>query len=1287
MSELEVLKIENPGCFWGIIRRGFGAIPENAEEYERLYIELNRLYSVTYRDTEEIKPSALEKGQVCAVFSEELKCWCRATIESFMSSGDDFLAECFLVDYAKYIPVKTRSIRAAVESCWQLPYRAKEFQLHHLHPMTLHIDLTKDTAELGPGKRWDSAAIQHFHNLLKESKHTEVKLCTMEGNKYSVYLYVTIQDVTVCVNDDLVAKNFAQFAHLVPLQENHEVKNCKNRKSIQLDFSNMVALHEKNEVYLEDNPASNLWPVLFQELEKKHLEYIFQEQLEKQQGRVFSANGRLTRNSESKDWPADKMPPRKNEDIKHGCANGLSADEMLTWSADMKDWFEDKTPTRKNEDIKRDCAKLLQILNPDSLKPDDDDNIDQLQKPPSQPIVLRKLIQPCSTLEVAPLSAELKRELIRNQFCGPNFTESYCWPSIVHGCDTLVISPQGRNPMNYVPPVLTYLHISSAACKTLPSRNGPLVLIICHGWKKAQYVFEVVEMYGRCIKPLNPMLILTGLNKEEAKNVTLRRGCDVIVSTPDSVLRLLLHHSLLFLRICHLVFDEVDILFTEANDQMFKILEVYNKAIHAEDHENAPQQIVAVGTRWMKALDDVARDYMTDPHVVITSMEEAAFYGNVQQVVQLCLDCEKISALQRTLDFTPTIVNKVLIFTNSVDEAEVAFKAVESSSIFCLKIHENLTFLYNQVVEHWNKLYTCGTHVVLVLTDGFLPSLHISDATCVIHFGFPTSQRIFGMRMLSMLDNFRNRFDKDASLEQECSNAKSILLMSEKNAVHAVGILRYLEHTEAAIPPELFDFTAGILSAKEEMKHGRPFCQLLKAFGVCKESSTCPFRHNFNAELDLPRKIGDGTLPAEGIISMLPLFIVDATCYFARIVFKEDPYLSLAKEISDFYAVSNNRIPVGNVEKSALYGVQDGLHYHRVEVLETIQKEENCISCMVNYIDEGKQGEVQNHNLLQLPTKFHSLPPQAIEFIVCRVKPIDNEIQWNPKVTRHINRKIKGKLHEAKVVFCMGNTVFVDPMVHVVKLVDLKTSLNEYNVRSEILSTGMGVDNPEHLKKLKNLCREAQVAASNKRSSPEVDHSSTSSGFHSNSSSLQDCLAVSEICNSTQMVQNEKHDKLNVILEPKTVLGTSTLTPISEPKSLHPEVKWFQKEDTLTLAIKIRNLAYHNCTFSSNRVVFSALAGDKYYLADLELDGEILTDKSFCLIKNEEPVIILSKANIGAWNSLLKLKKPNVSFDFDHWEYHENSDRFPVALSCAPKIYTADHEEGDSSEKSESESD
>ena len=37
----------------------------------------------------------------------------------------------------------------------------------------------------------------------------------------------------------------------------------------------------------------------------------------------------------------------------------------------------------------------------------------------------------------------------------------------------------------------------------------------------------------------------------------------------------------------------------------------------------------------------------------------------------------------------------------------------------------------------------------------------------------------------------------------------------------------------------------------------------------------------------------------------------------------------------------------------------------------------------------------------------------------------------------------------------------------------MKTVINEYNVKSEILSTGMGVSNPKHVELLRELCQEA----------------------------------------------------------------------------------------------------------------------------------------------------------------------------------------------------------------------
>lgn len=77
------------------------------------------------------------------------------------------------------------------------------------------------------------------------------------------------------------------------------------------------------------------------------------------------------------------------------------------------------------------------------------------------------------------------------------------------------------------------------------------------------------------------------------------------------------------------------------------------------------------------------------------------------------------------------------------------------------------------------------------------------------------------------------------------------------------------------------------------------------------------------------------------------------------------------------------------------------LLFSRVEVLEMSQKADSWgpDSVLVKFIDEGRTGLVTRHQLLPLPENFHALPPQAVEFIVCRVKPADNEVEWNPKVS------------------------------------------------------------------------------------------------------------------------------------------------------------------------------------------------------------------------------------------------------------------------------------------------
>lgn len=72
---------------------------------------------------------------------------------------------------------------------------------------------------------------------------------------------------------------------------------------------------------------------------------------------------------------------------------------------------------------------------------------------------------------------------------------------------------------------------------------------------------------------------------------------------------------------------------------MFNILEHYKNNLNTEERDFAPRQIVAVGNHWNKNIHVLTKEYMNDPYIVITAMEEAAIYGNVQQVRHFVCVC------------------------------------------------------------------------------------------------------------------------------------------------------------------------------------------------------------------------------------------------------------------------------------------------------------------------------------------------------------------------------------------------------------------------------------------------------------------------------------------------------------------------------------------------------------------------------------------------------------------------------------------------------------------------
>uniref|UniRef100_I3JWX0 RNA helicase n=1 Tax=Oreochromis niloticus TaxID=8128 RepID=I3JWX0_ORENI len=1114
MLKISVLKVENPSCLWGRPIWGLSGDVETSELYKKLHFQMNLFYRGAKQDMRTLKPTSLEEGRVYVVYWAVKKSWCRAVVESIFVDSVSCQAWCFLVDHGEQVVVPSEQIRVAMENFLQLPFGVRRFHLAGIKPTTLRVSLLEEKAELKPSARWDSSATLFLHKLLQASTLKEAVLLEPESDSTPIKLYVTIGDIKICVNDDLVAKRFAYYS-----------------------TNSTDGLEEGDRL-----------PVMLS-------------------SSILTQSVSLVSNK-----PTAQTQPPSGKQIYELWLTALSTccfDPCLIC-------------------LKCGCWWFLS----------------------QQPVCLQVQRKQYSTLSPA---------------------DCYSWPAVARGCHTLVISSSADQPLSYLTPLLTHIMLNSIFTSHTSS-SGPIAVLLCPGWEKVQAVYDLLGV-SKVSQKLHPTTVLLGIGKDEAKSVKIPKNCLLLVTTPFSLVRLLSCHCFLFLRLCHLVLDEADQLVSLAPDEMTTILQHFQVTSDKES-DSCPPQLIVVAKRWTNHMEGLLSTYMPCPSIVISVPEEAALYGNVQQVILMTLEISKISVLLGTLGFSPDVGQKTLIVANSFQEVDDVFKAVSTRSVFCLKIHEGLTHDIDFVLEQWKKDIGPGTHVILVTTDDCLKGLDIRDATCVVHYSFPSSPKLFGSRLFCMAENFRN-FSKSSAV------TRSVLLISERNARHVIGVLRYLERANALLPPELLTFAQGVQMANEDQKTDRHLCSHLKSFGVCRNNGICPERHRFISQLDQSK------LPASGVIEVVPLYIKTASVFYGRIVEKEDGgFEKMASEMASYYA--EKKLGAKKLLEGGLYAVQEDDVFHRVKLLSVPDRGDRLFfSVLVCFIDMGKEEEVKSHQILELPEQFHSLHEQAVEIVVCRVKPIDSETSWHPKVTRAISQKIRGLQHRARVVLSLGNTVFVDPMVRVTQIPGMKTVINEYNVQAEILKTGMGIRNQEHVDLLRALCEENSSSKDDDNiTSLEDVRITAEEEVLANNFKAPDLSPLEAMRSGNQSLVPAPTDHLvpvcdqNSQSESEGGFGQRNTDKKSaeQMESFHPLIRWYQTHDSAIVTMKLANPENQRCDFYSDRVIYSGSVNGRFYRADLELHYKIAADVCCWEMKSNEPVLKLVKQQPGPWDKLLRNK-------------------------------------------------
>ncbi|XP_063053944.1 putative ATP-dependent RNA helicase TDRD12 [Engraulis encrasicolus] len=1324
MLELSILKIEDPSCMWGRIMKGPGFQAASQEEYEHLKVEMNLFYHDLNLDLQTIRPSSLKKGELCALFSPLLTCWCRAVVASVYKGDNGSRVTCSLVDYVEDVNTTDEGVFVLMEKFLTLPFRVRKFHLADIYPLSLQVSFTDAKAQLVPSHHWDSSATRYLYILWQASSQVEAVVCGSKDDVLEIELYLTINGTKYCVNHDLLAKRLAcsktererlqreggglppvflkgdlfdspekflamngfgvkpthlngltyshSDVHLIPAMlpaahvvndglfrraqgavrrrtqppvsciglppppdvstedESSESECSEERGPTLADecmaelqmfrflrFMNPDAVGEclakADQGYVSDGgdvPSQFLAEVAqgqWKEVAEQEIRMTEQERapppppppppcpdvMPPQDGappppsllphlemppqhitaaplapaqmpsqmappppslltviettaaplrlaeipsqmtpsqmtyppsllttempsqKITAAPVRLAeipsqmalpppllttempspeRVSPSPPLPQLETPPQERASpsplpqlemppleipfhelnsplplppaAAHTDVAPLSADD--SGGPRVRDWsmgeLKHKKPRTEDE---RMASRLMEYLNPGPLnvKEEADDDVLVVPVVPKRDGVLlhsSAAVDAWHSLAQSSLSKYFKRYLKGRKEPVIDVGLRYCWPPVLRGSNTLIVAHAAQDPLVYLPPLITLMQNTSDLSSR--ARHSTLSgVILCPGWEKANSVLDLLET-SHTANDLKPTMVLLGQKEEEIRAFKLQNNCRLLVTTPFTLLRLLEAHCSLFLHLSHLVLDEVDKLYTRAPQQMEEVLRHFRDVVSSPPGSQTPKQLVAVGSSWSAGMEGLLTGYMWDPSVIITVPQEAALYGGVHQMIHLCLDCEKVPVMLRALDFSPSVPHKTLIITSSIQELDQVYEAVANSSALALKVHEGLTQHFDLVMEHWKKAIGAGTHVILVTTEKCLKALGIDDATSVVHYGFPMTPKLFGSRLFCMSANFR--VVSEYRLENERGGARvanSILLLTDKNSRQVSGVLRYLRRTGALLPPELLSFAQGVQQFKEEQKAQRPLCPYLKSLGFCKDTRECPDRHILDRSQDEP-KLALQT----GLVEVLPLYIHSASVFYGRLVSKDDTgFDELAAKMAAHFGAEHRwatEVTVGE-----LYAMQDEEEYHRVRVVSVPEKGDCLFSCAtVHFIDEGSTRTVKSHQLLQLPPDFHSLPPQAVEIVLCGAKPIDNEVDWDPKATRAISQTIRGKRHQAKVLMCLGSTLWVSSMVSRIRAPLLKTFINEYDVCNEVLSTGLGVPNSEaeHLTRL-----------------------------------------------------------------------------------------------------------------------------------------------------------------------------------------------------------------------------
>ncbi|GIY18735.1 hypothetical protein CDAR_605451 [Caerostris darwini] len=732
--------------------------------------------------------------------------------------------------------------------------------------------------------------------------------------------------------------------------------------------------------------------------------------------------------------------------------------------------------------------------------------------------------KPMLSITEATFPSSVRKVLEKLNFEGPSSIQSVVWPTFLRNRSYAAIAPphSGKTVAYLLPIVSNFLNQNVYPDSTKAA--GPVAIIICSSWKKVQAVHDLLKLFlsGSRIKIVT---YFADGRKKRSRVLAVMKGCDILISVPSFLLNFFKEDIICTKRCCHLIFDDGTNLLADYMKEVKEIMKIFGDAIQLREQINIPLQILFNGERWNGTVDSFVDKFMRKPLLLFTSFLEAAIYVKVPMFVHIS---EKADKENKLLELVKTNMKKIIVCTIDLNTALDVHSFLKSENVRSFLITEEMEhYISEGVIRDWECVNSTLPYC-LVATDAALTGTNITDANFVIHYDVPEVSRLqFGYRFGCIIDHLK-KLDK--------SNCGS---------------------------HELIDFVNN--QKKVDAFPNAPLCHYWKAFGKCKLPN-CQNRHTITSILDTPNVV-----PNEGDIHAIVTHVFNASHFYVRILSyllpdSEDvlslscEYANLGFKLKKFYSIESNRKIVERpvIGGNYIFQDEDKLVY-RVKVMNIKEPSETeCQKITLLYRD---QGYIRSYSKCELyeEINFEKLPaPHAVEVYLCNIKTPDSCLDWNPFANDFIESLIMNKEVHGKIALCLGETLWLHPLVLREKLMLINDYLNLLTVEKALRKAEFAEENKEHLPILFKACaNKITLPKKKEKAKPEnqeidldlVDLKSQISYAFLELNVLEDIYVSSVISPDQIYVQRVKFldclddllEKINAAVEAKKLKKCSTL--------------------------------------------------------------------------------------------------------------------------------------------------